>query len=203
MSETFKQFDVVPSYNTYRCGESVALCGVSLKSVVLVKAFGTLTSLCQHLFNFTPPKICKCCKAFSTGYWDDTGDTPAHTCFILDGAVDLLEEGMKQSVHGLFVTLNPSSVPSSLHLSNSCLTLTYSGRSPPSSCPENKSGRPAGSADSASLPHVCADVVIARGQYYWEVGVRNSSVYWVGKDSPGLTGSVPVCSFLPEAFILI
>ncbi|XP_029923385.1 uncharacterized protein LOC115370497 [Myripristis murdjan] len=39
-----------------------------------------------------------------------------------------------------------------------------------------------------TLPKVCADVVITWGQYYWEVDVCNSSVYWVGVTS--LDGSV-------------
>lgn len=34
-----------------------------------------------------------------------------------------------------------------------------------------------------ALPQVCADVVIAQGQYYWEVDVCNSSIYRIGKNS--------------------
>ena len=34
-----------------------------------------------------------------------------------------------------------------------------------------------------ALPQVCADVVIVRGQYYWEVDVCNSSVYRIGETS--------------------
>lgn len=36
-----------------------------------------------------------------------------------------------------------------------------------------------------ALPEVCADVVVVRGQYYWEVDVCNSSVYRIGKNSLG------------------
>lgn len=50
------------------------------------------------------------------------------------------------------------------------------------------------------LPEVCADVVVFRGQYYWEVDVCNSSVYRIGKNSLGfvLVGVTPACLLFPE-----
>ncbi|XP_078812666.1 uncharacterized protein LOC110016230 isoform X2 [Oryzias latipes] len=48
----------------------------------------------------------------------------------LDGAVELQEKEMEQSVFGLFFSLDPSSVPPSLHLSSSCLTVSHHGDSP-------------------------------------------------------------------------
>lgn len=32
-----------------------------------------------------------------------------------------------------------------------------------------------------AMPEVCADVVVARGQFYWEVDVCNSSSYRIGE----------------------
>ncbi|XP_035803394.2 uncharacterized protein LOC118470186 [Amphiprion ocellaris] len=97
-----------------------------------------------------------------------------------DGAVDLQEEEMEQSVFGLHFALDPSTAPPSLHLSNSSLTVTYHRQSPPAPPPENKIRKSTMSPDPRALFHVCADVVIARGQYYWEVDVSNSSVYRIG-----------------------
>ncbi|XP_059187080.1 probable E3 ubiquitin-protein ligase MID2 [Centropristis striata] len=103
----------------------------------------------------------------------------------VDGAVDLREEEMEQSVFGLSFALDPSAVPQSLHLSNSSLSVTYRGESPPGPPPDNKvrgsmTSDPGG---PLALPQVCADVVITRGQYYWEVDVCNSSVYRIGVSS--------------------
>ncbi|XP_036006092.1 probable E3 ubiquitin-protein ligase MID2 isoform X2 [Fundulus heteroclitus] len=99
----------------------------------------------------------------------------------VDGAVDLREEELEQSVYGLCFALDPSAVPPSLRLSNSCLTVTYSDSTPSRPHPPIKVRKPAVTPDSmALLPHVCADVIIARGQYYWEVDVCNSSVCRVG-----------------------
>ncbi|XP_029373241.1 uncharacterized protein LOC115052912 [Echeneis naucrates] len=92
-----------------------------------------------------------------------------------DGVVDLREDEMAQSVFGLCFTLDPSSVPPSLHLSNTSLTVTYRGPSPDNEVRQTKM-----TSDPAALPQVCADVIIARGQYYWEVDVYNSSVYRIG-----------------------
>lgn len=86
-----------------------------------------------------------------------------------------------RSISGLSFALDPSSVPPSLHLSNSLLTVTYRGECLP------RAGGAAGTKATSdpgvvtALPEVCADVVIARGQYYWEVDVCNSSVYGIGK----------------------
>ncbi|XP_044059021.1 uncharacterized protein LOC122879218 isoform X2 [Siniperca chuatsi] len=87
--------------------------------------------------------------------------------------------------HGLCFALDPSTVPPSLHLSNSSHTVTYQGRSPPGPPPDNKVRRSMTSDPrvTLALPEVCADVVIARGQYYWEVDVCNSSIYRIGVSS--------------------
>lgn len=59
-----------------------------------------------------------------------------------------------------------------LQLTNSALTVTF-----------RDSGVQAGGRDRcASLPQVCADVEILRGQYYWEVDVCNSALYRIGKE---------------------
>ncbi|XP_023284143.1 uncharacterized protein LOC111671282 [Seriola lalandi dorsalis] len=99
----------------------------------------------------------------------------------VDGVVDLQEAEMEQSVFGLCFAMDPSTVPPSLHLSNASLTVTYRG--PPTPPPDNKFRRSKMTPDSrvvSALPQVCADVVIAQGQYYWEVDVCNSSVYRIG-----------------------
>ncbi|XP_033486369.2 uncharacterized protein LOC117259232 [Epinephelus lanceolatus] len=103
----------------------------------------------------------------------------------VDGAVDLQEEEMAQSVFGLCFALDASTVPPSLHLSNSSLTVTYQGETPPGLPPDSKARRSLTSDPGVTpaLPQVCADVVIARGQYYWEVDVCNSSVYRIGVSS--------------------
>ncbi|XP_024133157.1 RING finger protein 39 [Oryzias melastigma] len=122
-----------------------------------------------------------------TSFWDDSPeDRPhharegaAHACSDcaatsaetpLDGAAELQEEEMERSVFGLFFSLDPSSVPPSLHLSSSRLSVSRRGDSPP----------PQGCTRFAQ---VCSDVVIARGQYYWEVDVCNSSIYRLGVSS--------------------
>ncbi|XP_018539510.1 uncharacterized protein LOC108888156 [Lates calcarifer] len=99
----------------------------------------------------------------------------------VDGVVDLREEEMEQSVFGLSFALDPSSVPPSLHLSNSSLTVTYQGR--PTLSLDNKVRRSTMTSDPGvllALPQVCADVVITQGQYYWEVDVCNSYMYRIG-----------------------
>ncbi|XP_031716856.1 uncharacterized protein LOC116390877 [Anarrhichthys ocellatus] len=126
-------------------------------------------------------------------YCRDSGDVTAQTCLHgsntasssaapVDGVVDLREEEMEQSVFGLCFALDPSTIPPSLHLSNSSLTVTHQGESPH---PDDKARRSTASDPWATpaLPQVCADVVIARGQYYWEVDVCNSSVYRIGVSS--------------------
>lgn len=131
----------------------------------------------------------------------------------MDGAVDLQEEEMEQSVFGesflpskhssrkqnqtsclifwsvsgLRFVLDPSRVPPSLQLSSSSLTVTYQGEAS------------AVTPDPGVLPHVCADVVVARGQYYWEVDVCNSSVFRIGKNSPQLVW----VGLVPESFTII
>lgn len=89
------------------------------------------------------------------------------------------------SILGLCFALDPSTVPPSLHLSNSSLTVTYQEESPPGPPPDNRVSRTLTSDPGVTpaLPQVCADVVIVRGQYYWEVDVCNSSVYRIGKNS--------------------
>lgn len=154
----------------------------------------------------------------------------------MDGAVDLREEEMEQSIYGkkstwillpkqntndrllfflalfliwfilgLCFALDPSSVKSPLHLSNSCLTVTYFDSDLSDPHLPIKIQKPALTPDPmALLPYVSADVIIARGQYYWEVDVCNSSVYRVGKNSIGCgwTGLMPVDSFLPEVLTI-
>ena len=106
------------------------------------------------------------------------------------------------SILGIRFLLDPSTVPPSLHLSNSSLTITYQGESPPVPPPDNKLRRLLTSDPGVTLalPEVCADVVIARGQYYWEVDVCNSSVYRIGKNSLEFVevGSMPANLLLPE-----
>ncbi|CAJ1066103.1 uncharacterized protein LOC122879218 isoform X1 [Xyrichtys novacula] len=99
-----------------------------------------------------------------------------------DGDVNLREEEMEQSVYGLLFTLNSSTVPSALHLSKSALTITHRGDSAPVPLHKTKV-RSLTSDPRFSNPPVCADVVIRRGQYYWEVDVCNSSVYRIGVSS--------------------
>ncbi|XP_053502496.1 probable E3 ubiquitin-protein ligase MID2 [Ictalurus furcatus] len=89
------------------------------------------------------------------------------------GDVDLSEEEMERSVSGLLFALDASSITPPLQLTNSALTVTF-----------KDSGTQAGGRDlCASLPHVCADVEIHRGQYYWEVDVCNSTLYRIGVSS--------------------
>lgn len=88
------------------------------------------------------------------------------------------------SILGLCFALDPSSVPPSLQLSNTSLTVTYRG--PPTPPPDNKDRRSTMTSEPGvpgSCWQVCADVVIARGQYYWEVDVCNSSTYRIGRSS--------------------
>ncbi|KAF3693120.1 E3 ubiquitin-protein ligase Midline-1 [Channa argus] len=117
-------------------------------------------------------------------YCRDTAEEPARSSLHgfsfasppttpVDGVVDLQEEEMIQSVFGLCFALDPSSLPPSLHLSSSSLTVSYQGERP----------SPTEASDpEVPLPflQVWADVVIARGQYYWEVDVCNSYMYRIG-----------------------
>lgn len=97
------------------------------------------------------------------------------------------------STTGLRFALDPSTVPPSLRLSKSLLTVTYQGDDPATFDP----------AAALALPQVCADVVIARGQYYWEVDVCNSAIYRIGEKSPEWVGSMAACSLFPEVSQLI
>lgn len=73
---------------------------------------------------------------------------------------------------GLLFALNSSSITPPLQLTNSALTVSF-----------RDSGAQAGGRDlCASLPQVCADVEVHRGQYYWEVDVCNSPLYRIGKE---------------------
>ncbi|KAK6296558.1 hypothetical protein J4Q44_G00327000 [Coregonus suidteri] len=109
----------------------------------------------------------------------------------LEGAIDLREEEMEQSVSGLTFTLDPSAAAPSLHLSTSSLTVTFHGPSPPPLPSRHHSNRVTGSVTSTGsqesapqpLPQVCGDVVIVRGQFYWEVDVCNSTLYRIGVSS--------------------
>lgn len=92
------------------------------------------------------------------------------------------------SIVGLCFALDPSTVHPSLRLSNASLTVTYQG--PPHGEVKRSKATPA-------LPQARADVVIARGQYYWEVDVCNSSMYRIGESLCCLDQSV--CSLLPES----
>ncbi|KAM7399752.1 hypothetical protein PAMP_018998 [Pampus punctatissimus] len=99
---------------------------------------------------------------------------------------DAGEKTAQSCLHGLCFALDPSTVPPPLHLSNSSLTVSYQGDSPPCLPPDNNARRSMMTSDPRvilALPQVCADVVITQGQYYWEVDVCNSSIYRVGVSS--------------------
>ncbi|XP_057695461.1 uncharacterized protein LOC130917790 isoform X2 [Corythoichthys intestinalis] len=85
----------------------------------------------------------------------------------------------------LHFALDPVTAPPSLHLSNSCLTVTYQEAIPLGPLPNNVRRLMTTSDPRVMdyLPQVCADVVIAQGQYYWEVEVCNSSLYKIGVTS--------------------
>uniref|UniRef100_UPI0037E86082 uncharacterized protein n=1 Tax=Semicossyphus pulcher TaxID=241346 RepID=UPI0037E86082 len=126
---------------------------------------------------------------------DMTAQSRLHGCSAVsssgapvDGDVDLREEEMEQSVFGLCFALDPLTVPPSLHLSNSYLTIAFKRQSLPDKPQDTKVRRPLTYDPSVTIPPVCADVLITRGQYYWEVDVCNSSVYRVGVSS--LDGSL-------------
>ncbi|XP_035615565.1 uncharacterized protein LOC118373522 [Oncorhynchus keta] len=109
----------------------------------------------------------------------------------LEGTIDLREEEMEQSVSGLTFTLDPSAAAPSLHLSTSSLIVTFHGPSPPPLPSRHHGNRVTGSVTSTEsqesaphpLPQVCGDVVIIRGQFYWEVDVCNSTLYRIGVSS--------------------
>lgn len=96
--------------------------------------------------------------------------------------------------------LDASTAPPSLRLSDSSLTVTYHEENPPVPAPEGKIRRPVMTSDPGTLHHIRADVVIAQGQYYWEVEVCNSFIYKIGKKSFEfvLVGLMPACLMLPE-----
>lgn len=101
---------------------------------------------------------------------------------------------------GLRFALDPSTAPPGLHLSSSSLTVSYHEESIPTPPSENNIRMSAMSSNPRACCHVRADVVITRGQYYWEVDVCNSSSYMTGKSSPEFVslGSVPECLLFPE-----
>lgn len=109
-----------------------------------------------------------------------------------------------ESVSGLRFALDPASVPASLRLSNSSLTVTYHGGDPPSPPPRNDGGGTASSDPGFTLPEACADVIIGGGQYYWEVDVCNSSVYRIGRKPPWFAraGAMPALSLFAETYII-
>ncbi|KAF3848132.1 hypothetical protein F7725_021160 [Dissostichus mawsoni] len=78
---------------------------------------------------------------------------------------------------GLCFALDSSTVPPSLHLSASSLTVTHSDPSPDPGVSRSMTSDP-------WVAQVCSDVIITGGQYYWEVDVCNSSVYRIGVSSP-------------------
>ncbi|XP_042596022.1 ret finger protein-like 4B [Cyprinus carpio] len=88
-----------------------------------------------------------------------------------DGSVDLSEEEMEQSVSGLIFTLDSSCSDSSLHLSSSALSVTFTGHMISSHDRRDQ---------DCPLPQVCGSVSVSRGQYYWEVDVCNSAIYRIG-----------------------
>ncbi|XP_072547527.1 uncharacterized protein [Salminus brasiliensis] len=97
-----------------------------------------------------------------------------------DDSVDLSEEEMESSVLGLIFALDSSSAVPPLHLSNSALTATFRGNTGP----WGSYGEQCRCQDPcAPLPQVCGNVVIHRGQYYWEVDVCNSALYRIGVSS--------------------
>ncbi|XP_077422953.1 fibronectin type III and SPRY domain-containing protein 2 isoform X2 [Vanacampus margaritifer] len=102
-----------------------------------------------------------------------------------EGNVELQEEAMEQSVFGLHFSLDPVTTPPSLHLSNSSLTVTYQEAISLVPLPNNAKRLMMTSDPDAMayIPQVCADVIIAQGQYYWEVEVCNSSIYKIGVSS--------------------
>ncbi|XP_061137201.1 uncharacterized protein LOC133155705 [Syngnathus typhle] len=103
-----------------------------------------------------------------------------------EGDVELQEEAMERSVFGLHFSLDPVTAHPSVHLSNSSLTVTYQKDISPDLLPKNVK-RVMMTSDPrvmAYLPQVYANVVIAHGQYYWEVEVCNSSLYKIGVSSP-------------------
>lgn len=108
------------------------------------------------------------------------------------------------SVSGLRFALDPASVPPSLRLSSSSLTVTYHGGDPPSPPPRDDGGGTVPSDPGLTLPEARADVVIGRGQYYWEVDVCNSSVYRIGKKPPRFAraGPTPALSLFAETYII-
>lgn len=109
-----------------------------------------------------------------------------------------------ESVSGLRFALDPASVPPSLRLSNSSLTVTYHEGDPPSPPPGNDGGGTVASDPGLTLPGACADVIIGRGQYYWEVDVCNSSVYRIGEKPPWLAraGPRPALPLFAETYII-
>ncbi|XP_061775441.1 uncharacterized protein LOC133564931 isoform X1 [Nerophis ophidion] len=118
---------------------------------------------------------------------EDTAQCSSACSFTIPPAesnVDLQEEEMESSVFGLRFALDPLTAPTSLHLSNSLLIVTYRGISP--TCPLPNVRRLMMTSDpgvTQDLPEVCTDVIIAQGQYYWEVDVYNSSIYKIGVSS--------------------
>ncbi|KAL0973359.1 hypothetical protein UPYG_G00202430 [Umbra pygmaea] len=98
----------------------------------------------------------------------------------LESAIDLQEEEMEQSISGLKFSLKPSTTAPSLHLSTSCLTVTFRGPSPQPPQVTESLMRP---ESYKPLPQLCGDVVIVRGQFYWEVDVSNSMHYRIGVSS--------------------
>ncbi|KAG7235368.1 hypothetical protein INR49_032708, partial [Caranx melampygus] len=113
----------------------------------------------------------------------------------VDGTVDLQEEEMEQSVFGLCFALDPSTVHPSLHLSNASLTVTYQG--PATKPPHSEVRRSKAASDPGipcALPQACANVIVTRGQYYWEVDVCNSSMYRIVYDGSW----EPICTVPPQ-----
>ncbi|KAM4628409.1 cardiomyopathy-associated protein 5 [Polymixia lowei] len=93
-------------------------------------------------------------------------------------------------VLGLSFALDSSSGPPCLHLSHSSLIVTFQGEIPDNHIQRvERSTMGSDPQVTLTLPQVCADVVITRGQYYWEVDVCNSTVYRIGVTSlDGATG---------------
>nr|XP_015216996.1 PREDICTED: uncharacterized protein LOC107079189 [Lepisosteus oculatus]XP_015216997.1 PREDICTED: uncharacterized protein LOC107079189 [Lepisosteus oculatus] len=101
------------------------------------------------------------------------------------GCVALLEEDMEKSVRGLEFTLDPQTAPPPLRVSPSGLTVTFlqtpaDPRYYDSQIALSVVSLRSGREELHPLPRVSAGQCIARGQFYWEVDVCNSTSYRIG-----------------------
>ncbi|XP_039621041.1 uncharacterized protein LOC120536671 isoform X1 [Polypterus senegalus] len=101
------------------------------------------------------------------------------------GDSELSEEEMEKSLQGLSFRLDLSTVPPSLQISPSGLTLTHIDNTEPTSTSRRHQKstelKASGSAELSSCTlWVLADISIAKGLCYWEVDVYNSVSYRIG-----------------------